>query len=530
MHSLREQVANLSPEVRARLLDPNALQRAWVKRECVRDFKVFVRHAWGVIDPDPLVWGPHIEHICNHLQAVTEGKIRRLIINIPPGHAKSMLVSVLWPVWVWIRNPAWRALTASYGMELAIRDATKSRALIESEWYVDHFARDWKVDSDKSNDAFYWAMEKDQNAKSFYQNSKKGFRLCLSVGGKGTGFRGDCQIIDDPLNAADAMSKIERLKAIRWLTETMSSRLNNQKTDPKVIIMQRLHEEDPTGFLLANARNDWEFLCLPSEFDPSRRYKTSIGTDWRTEEGEPLFPEKYPKEILAEIKRPGTGMGSMAYAGQHQQRPAPAEGGMIKREWFSRRWVRRGPEQQNALAMPGVELLALPPKFDELSIFVDAAFKKLEDNDRVAIGVVGRKGPDKFLVDLKWDRMGFVETVQAITDLLEKWDYIQHVNAVCIEDKANGSAVIEVLKARISRIIPIEPDGGKEARVSSVTGELEARNFILPANAPWVSDAIEEAVAFPKAAHDDFIDMVAYALLRMGVKSGRARFAALAKW
>lgn len=483
-----------------------------------RSFKWFVRLAWDKIDPSPLVWNWHVEAICDHLQAVTEGQIRRLIINIPPGHAKSMLVSVLWPAWVWAKKPQWRALFASYELGLVTRDAVKCRDLMRSEWYERWFRG--------TNSPFEccpsWSFADDQDQKTYFSNTAGGFRVALSVGGKGTGYRGDALIIDDPMKADDAHSKLARETVIRWKTETMSSRFNDPKKASEVLIMQRLHEDDLSGYLLK--QGGWQHLRLPSEFERHQGSKTytiknkKFWSDPRFREGELLFPQKFPREVLDELKS-GRGMGSYAYAGQHQQRPVPAEGGLIKRAWFNRRWVLPGE------ALPdGVEARHVPTNFDNYTCWVDAAFKKTSDSDRVAIGVFGSKGADQYLLELVWAQMGFVDTVKALLDVRARWP---KMSGIYIEDKANGSAIIDTLKGKLPGIIPINPDGGKEARVASASPFIEAGNLWLPYSAPWVEDFITEACAFPKAPHDDAIDMTAYALLALCGRSSLSMLEAL---
>jgi predicted phage terminase large subunit-like protein len=485
-----------------------------------RSFKWFVKVAWTQIDPAPLVWNWHVEAICDHLQAVTEGKIKRLVINIPPGHAKSMLVSVLWPAWVWAKRPQWRALFASYELGLVTRDAVKCRDLMRSEWYTKWFrGKDAPFECCPS-----WEFQDDQDQKTYYSNSRGGFRVALSVGGKGTGYRGDALVIDDPLKADDAHSKLARDSVIRWKTETMASRFNDPAGAQQVLIMQRLHEDDLSGYLLK--QGGWQHLCLASEFETDRRSTTyeqrkhgrKLWSDPRTYDGELLFPQKFTREVLDELKS-GRGMGSYAYAGQHQQRPVPAEGGLLKRAWFNRRWILPGEQP-----VEGLECRVIPTQFDGYSVFVDAAFKKTDDSDRVAIGVFGTKGADQYLLELQWRQMGFVDTVRALLDVRSRWT---RVSGVYIEDKANGSAIIDTLKGKVPGVIPIEPDGGKEARIAAAGPFIEAGNLWLPQSAPWLEDFISEAAAFPKAPHDDAIDMTAYALLRLCGRTGFGNLEAL---
>lgn len=472
--------------------------------DCIRSLASFVRRAWQECDPKELLWGWHIEAMCKHLQAVTNGDVQNLIINIPPGHAKSMVVSVLWPAWVWIKRPEWKALCCAYDTSQISRDMVKRRELMRGEWYTKWFRHRVKSPFDIPG----WEFSDDQDTKTFYKNTRKGEFTGVPVG-NGTGKRGDCVIIDDPTKAGDAHSKLKRDRAIAWKTETMSTRFNDKQKAQQVLVMQRLHENDLTGYLLKNEPGKWQHLNLMSEFDPARRTVTkrkdgsTLFVDPRTHEGDLLFPSLFPREVLDDLKK--RELGSYGYAGQHQQLPVPAGGGILKREYFAHRWYAG--EQQ---PIEGLDCHRLPPQFDLYAMFTDAAFKKLEDSDLVATGLFGLKGSSIYLLDLVWERMTFTETVASIVDMRNKWSRVG-VSAVYVEDKANGTAVLDVLKNKIPGMLPVNPDGGKESRIVASSTFWEAGNVILPLDAPWVADFITEAVGFPKASHDDAIDMCAYA-------------------
>jgi hypothetical protein len=371
-----------------------------------RSLREFIRQAWHVVEPArALLPAWHVDAIADHLQAVSEGRIRNLLINVPPGHAKSLIVSVLWPAWQWIRSEEgaqWRGLFASYDGGLATRDSVRCRALMESQWYRDTFRPAWKLAGD-------------QNEKAYFLNTKSGSRISLSVGGRGTGFRGDAIIVDDPLNASDQYSENVRNAVIFWWDTVMSSRLNNMDTGSKVIIMQRLHEMDLSGHVLEQA--NYEHLCLPSEFEPERRSMTSIGwQDPRTRPGEILFPGLYPGTVLARAKKD---LGAAGYAGQHQQRPSPAEGGVLQRQWWGY-WKPRG------LSLPPVRVrfpdgsereiyaVDLPDKFDTMIQSWDCAFKDLKTSDFVVGQVLARLGSTRYLLDQVRSRMDMPRTAQAI--------------------------------------------------------------------------------------------------------------------
>lgn len=439
-----------------------------------RNLGEFIRQSWHVVEPSTdLIWNWHIDAIAMHLEAVTDGRIRRLLINIPPGHMKSLLVDVFWPAWVWINRPEWRALFSSYSGDLAIRDSVRCRDLIRSEWYQKSFRP-------------AWTMSGDQNVKSYFKNDRQGFRFSLSVGSQATGWRGDCVVVDDPLNVKDQWSEPARLEAIRWWDKTMSSRLNDPRKGARVIIMQRLHEEDLAGHVLE--KGGYVHLCLPTEFESERRCKTPIGwEDPRVDDGELLFPELFTRAVLEEAKRD---LGSTDYAGQHQQRPAPAEGGIIKRAWL--RYYDR-----------------LPPRFDQVIQSWDMAFKESKDGSFVVGTVWGQVGADCYLVDLVREHLDFPATIAAVRAMS-----VRHPTALAklVEDRANGPAVIQTLKREIPGLIAVEPDGSKEGRAASTAPLWEAGNVHLPRNAPWLEPYVAEIVNFPNAAKDDQMDSTSQAL------------------
>jgi predicted phage terminase large subunit-like protein len=471
-----------------------------------RHLREFVVQAWHVLEPDrPFVPNWHIDAVCEHLEAVGRGQLRKLVINIPPGHMKSLLVSVFWPAWMWLHKPSWQSVFSSYAEDLVIRDSARTRAVLESEWFQEMFAPEWE-------------FRHDENRLDVFKNSAMGHRQCVTVGGRATGFRGDVVVCDDPINAVDVYSKAAREKVIRWWSKTMSSRLNDKRTGGRVLIMQRLHEDDLAGHLIA--AGGWETLVLPSEFDSKRRARTTIGfVDPREKDGELLFPVMFPREVLEEAK---IDLGSDGYAGQHSQLPSPAEGAMLKRAWFQRRWRRRGEPD-----VEGLETRMLPDKFDRVIMVLDASFKKTDAADRVALGVVGKLGPDRYLLDLTWGQMSFTETLRAFVDMAAAWPSAREK---IVEDKANGTAVIDVLRKKLSGIIAVQPIGGKDTRIAAVSPEIEAGNVWLPAFAPWVSSFIEECIAFPKATHDDAPDMLAHALLRLSDSSDLERLRKLVRY
>lgn len=494
-------------------------------------FAEFVKEAWPHADPYKLVWGPHLDAMCVCLQAVTEEKIKNLLINIPPGHAKSLIVSVLWPAWVWTHTPQWQVTTSSYEQRLVMRDAVKSRQLLQSEWYGDTFLLCQEKDPyGETVTKEVWSFQEDQNTKMLFRNTAGGLRQGTSVG-LGTGYRADSLIVDDPLSVDGADSDAEREAANEWFFTTMVTRFNDMDHSSRVVIMQRLHEEDVSGAILAREGEDWQHLCLPSNYDPANspvvkdKDGNVIFKDWRTVKGQLLFDQKFSAEAVAKIRK---SLGPYKASGQLDQRPSPMGGGVLKTEWLNKRWLLPG-QTVSAGNDPvcGVPLVGMPipVPLEHLFLVTDAAFKGTEKSDKVAIGVWAFVWPNIYLLDLIWDRLDFNETCAAIRSLaysyktkVGKWK----VREILIEDAANGAAIINTLKSEFPGVSPIKAEGSKVARILAGSPYMASGNVIYPAqplftpsprnNVAQLVDLIGEAAAFPKGKNDDGIDMQAYAI------------------
>lgn len=444
-----------------------------------------------------MVWGWHIDAIAEHLEACTNGEIRRLVINIPPRHMKSLLVTVFWPAWVWATRPEKRWLFSSYAESLSIKHSVVCRRVLQSPWYQQRWG-----------DVFQ--LTGDQNAKMRFENDRTGFRLATSVAGTATGEGGDFIVVDDPHKVDEVLSDTTRESVLEWWDQTMSTRLNDPASGVRVVIMQRLHERDLSGHVLA--RGGWEHLCLPSEYEPSHPFVWP--DDPREKEGDLLWPQHVPAEFLEEKK---VDLGSYGYAGQYQQRPAPAEGGIIKRQWW--RFYE--------------EL----PQIDRLMQSWDLAFKATNEADYVVGQLWACDGPNKYLVKQMRGRFDFPETQEKILEMTnwaaDKWPSMAN-HAILIEDAANGPAVIAALRRKIASVIPVKPMGSKEARAHAVAPQIEAGNVFLPGalredrhdydhtKTPlWVQTFVEETTSFPNGRHDDQVDAMTQALVRLA-RSGKA--------
>jgi predicted phage terminase large subunit-like protein len=458
-----------------------------VRQTSERDLARFVVNAWRVLESStPYAPGSHIDAICEHLTAVTEGKIRNLVINMPPRHMKSLLVSVFWPCWEWTTTPETRWIFSSYAQGLATRDSLKCRRLILSPWYQ-------RLYGDK------FQLAADQNQKRRFENDHTGYRLATSVGGLGTGEGGDRIVVDDPHNVREAESEKLRSRTLSWWDETMASRGNNPKTVARVVVMQRVHQDDLSGHVLA--QGGYEHLCLPAEYEGSK-YVTCIGwRDSRQEIGELLCPNRFGPAELAELK---LRLGSRAAAGQLQQRPAPAEGAIFKKAWFENRYKTM-------------------PAFARVATFWDTALKAKEDNDETACITVGvsAEGFPYVLgaVHGRW------ETPEVIRFFVKQATWFKQICGDSyigdyVEDKVSGTTLMQCLRRDRPdlMVIPIKVEQDKVSRAHGVAPICEAGRVLLPdpsvfpASRQWVDDLIASLTSFPAAKHDDLTDAFIYSM------------------
>jgi len=463
----------------------------------------FVRQAWHVVEPaTPFIDGWHIGAICEHLEAVMAGEIRHLVICMPPRHAKSLVVSVMWPVWTWTFRPSFRWLFSSYSAGLSIRDSLKSRRIIQSLWYQSHYGKVFKLTGD-------------QNAKARFENDKTGYRLATSVGGAATGEGASGVVVDDPHHVMQVESDTKREAVLEWWDQAMSTRLNDPKKDHKIIIQQRVHENDLAGHVMESG--DYEILKLPAEYELNE-YITCIGwQDPRTKEGELLWPQRVGPTEIEGAKRT---LGSYGYAGQYQQNPVPREGGMFKKSWW--RYYKT------------------LPRLARVEQYIDSAFKTGVENDYSAIATWGMNGlGDYFLIDFWMDRKTYPELMQRIHLEHKKWRHLGQVVPIIIEDKASGQSALQTLRQPMPTIeglilpalpvIPFPAPGiesekeiaklSKAARAEGTTPLVQAGQVWLPSplnhDIPWLDQWLDDHEKFPVAKHDDDVDTTSMALTRL---------------
>lgn len=445
-----------------------------------RTLRVFVEEAWrNVLFPAvPFVPNWHVDVICDHLEAVSRGDIKNLIINIPPRHLKSTTVGVCWPAWVWIKNPSFRWLFSSFKQSLAVRDSVDCRRIIESEWYREHWGHVYELTTD-------------QNEKKTFENSKRGKRMAVGLHAGATGEGGDVVAVDDPHDINDQYSTTKIEAAINAWDQVMTQRVNGPESR-KLVIAQRINERDLSGRLLK--MGVYEHLCIPTEYDPKRSKVTSLGLrDPRKRKGDLLFPARFGKPQRDEAKK---SLGPRGFSAQHQQDPSPEEGVIMKRGWW--RYYQGDPED-------------VVRDMEEVIQSWDMAFKDEDTSSMVAGHVWGRKGANKYLLARICEHLDFVESVSGILALTQKWP---KARAKLVEDKANGTGIIRVLRNKVPGLIPFTPEGSKTARAYACQPDLQAGNVWLPdpERYPWIKDLVECCASFPGGQYDDDVDAMTQAL------------------
>ncbi len=455
-----------------------------------RSFHYFVRRFWKYVDPDPFIDGWHLRAICSHLAAVSRGVIRRLIINIPPRHMKSLATSVFWPAWDWLHRPDRRWLFASYAQTLSLRDSVRCRRLLDSPPYQRMIQR--------LHPGF--ALADDQNTKSRFDTYIGGYRIASSVGGALTGEGGDIIGIDDPHNIIDGESPAMREACLLWWSEVMQTRLNDPKTGSFVIIMQRIHEQDLTGYILSSpAADQWDHLCLPARFEGDR-VQSSLGfCDPRTQQGELLWPERFGED---EVKAIESSLGSYASAGQLQQRPAPREGGMFK-----------------------VRMLRLVDSFNPKDVIASVRYWDKAATEgggkRTAGTLMSRMRDGKFIVrDVlagQWD-VGHRESIIQTCAARDGRDV-----RVWVEQEP-GSGGLESAQATIGRLAGYRAfgdkvTGSKESRAEAYAAQVEIGNVGL-VRAPWNARFVDEHQAFPRGKFTDQVDSASGAFAKVSRATG----------
>ena len=463
-------------------MDRDLLRKALRLQICRQCFGAFVQH----VQPGYLMGWVH-ERICaeldRFLQAVVDGKSPRLMLTLPPRHGKSTLASRCFPAYVLGRYPDMSIIAASYSADLASRMNRDVQHIMEDEPYAELFPST-KLAKLGDRGAV-------RTSDMFDVVGHNGVYRSAGVGGGITGLGCHIAVLDDVIkDRASADSPTVLQSVFDWYTSTLYTRL---APGGGIIIMNtRWSTQDLSGRLLeAQAKGEgdtWRVVNFPAvaEVDELPYRKA----------GEALHPERYPLDQLQQIKK---AIGTRDWESLYQQHPIPDGGVIFKKEWLQRTWLPKD----------------LPLRFNEFVIAFDMAFKGLDTSDFVVGILVGKQGPDYYLLDLERGRWSFTESIEAVRRLVaraKKWT--PRPIRILIEDKANGPAVIDSLKREISGIVPVQPNGSKEARAHACTVLFESHCVVIPESsiAPWVDEFKSELLSFPSGAHDDQVDACVYAL------------------
>jgi predicted phage terminase large subunit-like protein len=439
------------------------------------DFRAFVHKVFLTLAPaQSYVPGWPIEAIAERLERVRRGEVQRQIINMPPRSLKSIMSSVAFPAFCLGHHPSRRIICVSYSGDLAKKHSNDFRAVIDTGWYRSTFP------------ATRIGRFKDSEVEIEF--TARGFRLATSVGGTLTGRGGDLIVIDDPLKPDDAPSETKRSAANHWFANTLLSRLDDKRTGAIVVVMQRVHLDDLTGFLLAQSK-EWDVLTLPAIADGDEVVSVWAGQTYRRRSGEALSPEREPIDVLNALKLQ---IGSDAFHAQYQQMPVPPGGAMIKRHW-----VRR---------------YSTPPQRESVLQIIqswDTAMKGGPANDySVCTTWAQTRDCKMYLLDVWRGRVDYPTLKATVLALKEKW----RPSTILVEETGTAIGLIDELEYQCYGVVGIRPDRDKIARMAIASAKFEAGNVYLPESAHWLSDLEAELFAFPGSRHDDQCDSISQAL------------------
>ena len=437
------------------------------------DFGFFAQRCFHDLNPQAeLAMNWHLQVIAAKLTAVREGKIRRLIINLPPRHLKSLMASIAFPAWCLGHDPSAQLLCVSYAQDLADKLARDCRSVMMSPWY---------------RRIFPTRLAPHRQAVQEFITTRQGYRLATSNGGVLTGRGADIILIDDPLKPEEALSAAQRKAANDWFDHTLYSRLNDKRHGAIVIIMQRLHEDDLVGHVLE--QEPWEVVRFPAvaEADETHEIETIWGPRTFTRHhGEPLHPDREPLDTLDRIRRT---VGEYNFAGQYQQAPAPLGGGLVKAEWFKRYRETERPE-----------------RFERIVQSWDTANKATELSDFSVCTTWGISGKHLFLLGVFRRRLEYPALKRAVREQQNLFD----AKEVLIEDKASGTQLIQELIADgCHGVTRYQPTTDKTMRLHAQTGMIENGFVAIPQTAPWLPEYLHEMTVFPNGKHDDQVDSTA---------------------
>lgn len=443
------------------------------------DFVGFLVRAFYELNPDtPLHMAPYIELMAARLEECRLGRIKRLIINLPPRHLKSHTVSIAFVAWMLGHQPSSPIICASYGQDLADKLGLDTRKLMQSAFYKALFPT---------------RLAPDKQAVSDFMTTAGGGRMATSVGGVLTGRGANLIIIDDPLKPEDALSEPKRQDVNNWFDSTLLSRLNDKATGCIIVIMQRLHQDDLVGHILT--QDDWTVVSFPAiaETDEQVTFETIFGPrSFRRVSGEALHPAR---ESATRLRVTQEQIGTYNFSSQYQQNPIPVGGAIVKTHWL-----------MTYEAIPAEENI----KYRLMSCDTAVKTKDINDYSVITFWVVDKQ--DRYyLVDVIRKKLEYPDLKRTIVEAAARF----RPNKILIEDKSSGSSLIQELKREgMSKVLPYVPPAGQDKimRLHTLTHLFEAGKVFLPAQAPWLHDYRLELLGFPGSKNDDQVDSTTQAL------------------
>lgn len=452
----------------------------------------FLLQSWHINDPStPLVPSWFMRLLCkvidDEIERVAAGlpKKHDYIINVPPRSLKSTILSINPAPKAWIKHPTMRFIYTSYNDEVSRDMSIKARRIIESPWYQENWGH-------------LYQLSDDQNRQNYFETTKGGKRMSTSTGGGITGKGAHMIFMDDPQDPRRANSEVERLATIEYFKHTLSTRLDDPSTGVFFLIMQRLHENDLTGYLLSSEPERWRHICLPAEDDPEKSKVKPAGLRKHYRDGL-LFPERFTPEVLALVK---SRMGSREYSGQYGQSPKKTEGNILKgNQLFTFR----------AADLPATYTV---------DFAIDSAYTEDKDNDPSCILTYTKHDGRLFILGISLVRKDFPAFCQHLIEYCTAMG-ADDQSTIAVEPKATGKSIVQQLRGvtPLSIIEDVPPTSSKVERAHSITPKMEAGRVGVPAegsrfHGPWVEAFILEIENFPLGAHDDQVDCLTMAVRR----------------
>jgi predicted phage terminase large subunit-like protein len=441
------------------------------------DFHAFVQKVVETVSPGTRFspnW--HIEAMAHQLERVARGELTRLIINVPPRHLKSICASVALPAYILGHDPAKRIICVSYADELAKKFANDCRAVMRSDWYQRIFPRT--------------RIDRSKDTETEFQTTKRGHRLSTSVGGVLTGRGGDIVIIDDPIKPQDAQSKVARDRVLQWFENTLLSRLDDKQKSAIVLVMQRVHIDDLTGYLLE--KRGFEHLCLPAIAKVAETFPVGHGRVHIRSIGDVLDSKREPSKTLEGLRQ---NMTPMTFSAQYLQEPVALGGNLIKWEWV-KFFQGNVPFKRGAFYI----------------ISWDTAMKSSQTAN-YSVGTVWQiQNGCSYLLDVVRGRFEFPELVSKAKALYQSYFPYGPVNLL-IEDKGSGTSLIQALKDHgIYAQQQMKLTGDKVMRMEAQSVYFTRGSVCFLEGAPWLEELKAELLAFPNGRYDDQVDSISQAL------------------